>query len=281
MAYLMLFAIFSLTVILGWFTQQWLFKRFTQYETDFKTQANEKLAELFLFLDPSQVWVASLILSCITGGLVFLVSRLTLLAIVLCLITLIVPHFIVRHIKQKRLRKIEQQLPDLLLALASALRAGSGIQSALRHISSYCPAPLAQELSLMQREQRIGVSFDQALIAFYNRVPTESTSLVVSALRISMQSGGTLAETLERIADTLRSRLYLLGRVRALTAQGRMQAWVMAALPVALALVLYVIDPDSIALLWTTTAGWAVIILIIVLEGIGLFFIRKIVNIVV
>lgn len=131
----------------------------------------------------------------------------------------------------------------------------------------------------MLREQRMGVSFEQALNNLYQRVPTESLSLIVSALNIAAQSGGNLAENLERISTTLRMRLHLLGRVRALTSQGRMQAWVMASLPLALAFVLHWLDPESMSALWHTPAGWAVLFLIVVLEASGIFFIRRIVQI--
>ncbi len=131
----------------------------------------------------------------------------------------------------------------------------------------------------MLREQRMGVSFEHALSNLYRRVPTESLSLIVSALNIAAQSGGNLAETLERISATLRMRLHLLGRVRALTSQGRMQAWVMASLPPGLAFVLHWLDPDAMAALWYTPAGWLVLLVIVVLEATGIFVIRRIVQI--
>jgi tight adherence protein B len=101
----------------------------------------------------------------------------------------------------------------------------------------------------------------------------------VSSLKIASQSGGGLAETLDAIAGTLRARLQLLGRIRALTAQGRMQAWVMAGLPFVLALALSYLDPQSMAALWSSMTGWAVLGAIVILELAGILFIRRIVNI--
>src|SRR3546814_2249726 len=119
---------------------------------------------------------------------------------------LILPHCLIVRLRKIRLARFDQQLPDLLLALAGALRAGQGVQAALRHIVAQAPAPLSQEFGLMLREQRMGVAFDDALSGLYRRVPTEGAGLVVSSLKIAVQSGGNLAETLERIAATLRSR---------------------------------------------------------------------------
>src|SRR5699024_4415796 len=120
---------------------------------------------------------------------------------------------------------------------------------------------------------------DDGLKMWAQRLPIEGVRLLVSALRVSMHSGGSLAETLERLADTLRMRLQLQGRVRALTAQGRLQAGVMVALPLLLAAVLTWLSPDAMQALWTTPMGWGVLILIVFLEGLGLFCIRKIINI--
>lgn len=184
---------------------------------------------------------------------------------------LFAPRLILRHLRLKRLARFDEQLPDLLLSLAGALRAGSGIQAGLRHLVGQSPPPLAQEFGLMLREQRMGVPFEQALAQLYRRVPSEGMGLLASALNIALQSGGNLAETLERIAATLRARLHLLGRVHALTSQGRLQAWIMAALPFFLALALEWLDPSSMALLWHTPAGWGVLAAVAGLELIGVF----------
>ncbi len=131
----------------------------------------------------------------------------------------------------------------------------------------------------MLQEQRMGLSFEAALSNLGARLPSQGTALVVSALRVAMHSGGNLSETLERIASTLRARLYMQGRIRALTSQGRMQAWVMAALPLLLALVLDYLDPDAMALLWHTPMGWAVMAVVLLLETGGMLLIRRIVAI--
>jgi tight adherence protein B len=101
--------------------------------------------------------------------------------------------------------------------------------------------------------------------------------LVVSALSIAAQTGGSLADTLEGIAQTLRARQHWLGRVRALTAQGRMQSHIMAGLPILLLLVLSRLEPEAMDRLWSTALGWAVLLLIFVLECLGTVWIRRVV----
>ena len=131
----------------------------------------------------------------------------------------------------------------------------------------------------MLREQRIGVSFDTALDNLNARMPSEATALVVASLRVAAQTGGNLAEALEGISETLRARLQLQGKVRALTAQGRMQAWIVGSLPILLAVVLDYMEPEAMALLWHTPLGWGVLLVVAVLETTGVVMIRRIVNI--
>lgn len=279
MLYVLILSVFAVTSILFWLLQLWTERGFTNYQSAFKKQAHKDLGDMFLFLDPAQVWLAGLFLCGTAAILIYIFTDSLIVAACAAGISLLFPSRALSHVRHRRQQRLEQQLPDMLLALAGALRAGSGIQSALRHTVDHAPAPLSQELGLMLRQQRMGVSFEQALHSVYRRVPTEGFSLVVSTLKIAGQSGGNLAETLERISVTLRTRQHLRGRVHALTSQGRMQAWVMASLPPGLAFVLYRLEPDAMSALWQTPAGWAVLLLVVVLESVGIFFIRRIVRI--
>lgn len=276
---LTLFSVFVFVVLLSWLLQNYFGQAYLRYQHAFTQAASARLGEFFLFLDPAQLWLLTLILGLALVALVWLLSGVIWLAISTGVLVVILPQYSVKRYRIARLRRFDQQLPDLLLALAGAMRAGSGMQVALRHIVMQSPAPLSQEFGLMLREQRMGLAFEDAVANLYRRMPTEGTGLVMSSLTIAAQSGGGLAETLERMAATLQARLQLLGRIHALTSQGRMQAWVMGALPFLLALVLYYLDPISMQALWQTPSGWMVIFLVLALEITGVFFIRRIVNI--
>ncbi|MBR8657804.1 type II secretion system F family protein, partial [Achromobacter sp. Marseille-Q0513] len=147
------------------------------------------------------------------------------------------------------------------------------------HLAENGEAPLSQELGLLLREQRLGIPWDEALARLEQRVPSEATALTAAALRIATRSGGNLAEALDRIADTLRARSQLQARLRALTSQGRMQAWIVGALPVLLLAVLYQLEPAIMSLLWRTPAGWGVLALLVALEAAGVVLIRRIVRV--
>jgi len=250
-----------------------------QYRLRFTAEARARLGEAFVFIDPAQVWTASVALCAAGAILAWMATGSVAAGMAAAAATLALPRWLAARWRRVRLARFDSQLPDTLAALASALRAGASVQGALRVIVEQSEAPLGQELGLMLREQRLGVPFETALGHLYDRMPSEATGLVVAALRIAAQTGGNLAGTLERIADTLRARLHLQGRVRALTAQGRMQAWVVGSLPPLLALVLDTLEPDAMALLWHTPAGWCVLGLVAVLEAMGVYLIRRIVAI--
>ena len=279
MVIILLLSVTVLVAVLSWFLQRTLAQAYARYRAAFKKEATQRMSEFFLFLDPAQLWFANVMACALLVALVYIGTGSMWIAAGAGTLALVAPQYSIKRLKRRRLQRFDEQLPDLLQALAGALRAGSGVQSALRHIVAQSPVPLAQEFGLMLREQRMGVSFEQALAHLYQRMPTEGAGLVVSSLKIASQSGGGLAETLERIAVTLRARLHLLGRINALTSQGRLQAWVMACLPIVLGVVLNQLDPDSMQALWHTSMGWIVLAVIGGLELLGIFFIRRIVNI--
>jgi len=265
--------------MVAWLMQHWLPQGLVRYRKAYTRTAQNRLGEFFLFLDPASLWQANL-LAC---GAVFVVTVVASaspgLALAAAGVVLAAPRWALGHLRRRRQSRFDAQLPDLLLSLSGALRAGSSVQAALHHIVPQAPVPLSQEFGLVLREQRMGVPLEQALVNLQERMPSEGTGLVVSSLSIALGNGGNLAETLERIAATLRARTQLRARVAALTSQGRLQAWIMACLPLALALVLDHLDPQSMALLWHTPAGWAVLAVVAALELAGIALIRRIVDI--
>ena len=178
---------------------------------------------------------------------------------------------------RRRASMFERQLSVALPMLSSSLRAGAALNTALRHLAENGEAPLSGAWPAAMSSG--WASPDEALARLEQRVPSEATALTAAALRIATRSGGNLAEALDRIADTLRARSQLQARLRALTSQGRMQAWIVGALPVLLLAVLYLLEPAIMNLLWRTPAGWGVLALLAALETAGVVLIRRIARI--
>ncbi|HPF27850.1 MAG TPA: type II secretion system F family protein [Steroidobacteraceae bacterium] len=237
------------------------------------------LADLFLFIEPAVLvrWSGAAFVLILLTTWTF--SGSILLATMVALLTWAVPGAMVSAMRKQRLRKIAQQLPDGIDALAMALRSGLGLNQSLSVLAEQQPAPLSQEIALVSRGQRLGLTLDETLQRFAHRVPLDEIAMLSATIRIAHESGGTLAESLDRLADTVRRKLALEGKIRALTAQGRIQGIIVALLPLALLAVLLWMQPESMRLLFTSVAGWATLGAIIVLECTGYLLIRRIVRI--
>ncbi len=192
---------------------------------------------------------------------------------------LIAPVLLLRKLKQIRLRKFNVQLVESLTGISNALKAGLTFTQAMEQIAKDAPLPLSQEYGLFIREIKLGVNIDEALTNMAQRIKCEDLDLVVSATIISRQLGSNMAEMFDTIAGTIRERFRLEGKIKSLTAQGRMQGWIVAALPLVLGLVLNWKRPDLMDPMFEHWFGYALVCLILVLELLGVFFIRKIVNI--
>jgi len=264
---------------IGWICLRVSSTAHRRYRNHFGLAVSGSLAEFFLFLDPARVWVVHLALCVGFGAIALLLSGSFVLMLMAAGVALAIVPCLIARARRARLRRYEKQLPDFLMALAGALRAGTGLQAALSCIVPRQSPPLSQEFGLLLRQQRMGLSFDDALADLLVRMPTDANNLLVSSLRMAWRSGGSLAALLDILAETLRSCGYLSARVRALTSQGKMQAYLMAGMPLMVGAALYLLDPDSMRPLWQTPPGWMALGLLVLLEAAGLWFIRRIVDI--
>ncbi|MGH8806349.1 MAG: type II secretion system F family protein, partial [Noviherbaspirillum sp.] len=229
--------------LLAWFAIDLGTVTMARYRASFTERTRFQAQEFFLFIDPKKLFMANLAIMALGAILVWGVTGSAVIAIPVFFVLALLPRFIYAWMRKRRLRKFEEQLPDALMMLSGGLRAGVGLSSAIGQLVSEAQAPLAQEFALVLREQRLGVTLEQTLNNLSRRMPTQSTTLVVSAMRIASETGGGLAETLERTANTIRSRLQMEGKIGALTAQGKLQAWVVGLLPLALMAVLNKMEP--------------------------------------
>ncbi len=166
--------------------------------------------------------------------------------------------WVARRREQRRLR-IERQFPQALDMLGRALRAGHAFQAAVRMAAEELPDPLVREFRLLFEEMNYGLPVPQALQRFAERVPLADAGYFAVAVTIQRESGGNLAEVLDKIAAIVRARLRLFGEVRTLSAEGRLSAVILTALPFGVALVVHLVNPKFLAVLWTDPAGtWLV-----------------------
>lgn len=250
-----------------------------RYRAVFTERAHFSLRELFLFVEPGRLFMLNLGAIVLVAVLGALASGSLAVGLGAGALTAVMPRFMLRLLRRRRQEAMEQQLPDALLMLAGGMKAGVSLTQAIQQLVLEARPPISQEFDLMLREQRLGVSLDDALDGLNKRVPLQSVTLAVSAMRIATETGGQLAETLERASQTLRNKLAMEGKICALTSQGKLQAWVVGALPLFLIVVLNEMEPQAMNLMFTTQMGWATLVVIGLLEFFGVLIIRKIVNI--
>lgn len=237
------------------------------------------LLELFLFLDPQLLYVLAAAL-CLTMALFLqLATGNLILSLASAGTTAVLPMAVLVVLKRRRRQRLQEQFPDTLLMLSGALKSGSSLSTAMHQVGPELPTPTSQELAIILRELRLGVSLDAALEGFGQRMALPSVDLAVAAMRIAHDAGGGLAEALERAASTLRSQLAMESKIRALTSQGKLQALIVGLLPVVLLLILLHMEPAEMSLLFSTRAGLATLVSMAVLEVLGVYVIRRMVSI--
>ena len=265
--------------LLTWFAIDLGTGTMAKYRATFTKRAKFQAQEFFLFIDPRKLFAANLAFMTIGGVVAGVVTGSALIGMVTLAALALMPRLLYKWMRNRRLHKFEAQLPDALMMLSGGMRAGVSLSSAIQQLVSEAQPPVSQEFSLLLREQRLGVTMEQSLNNLNRRIPTQVTTLVVSAMRIASDTGGGLAETLERTAHTIRSRLQMEGKIDALTAQGKLQAWVVGALPIVLMLILNKMEPEAMSMLWHTRMGWATLAVIVFFEFMGIYVIRKIIAI--
>lgn len=178
-----------------------------------------------------------------------------------------------------RLHKFETQLPEALELLGRALRSGHSLNSGLFLVSEEMPAPISTEFHIAYEEQNLGIPIEQALKGMLKRIPNLDLKFFVTAVAIQRQTGGDLAEILDKIGYVIRERFKILGLVKALTGEGRLSGAVLMAMPIAIFIAVYYLNTDYVMLLFTTDMGKQMVAGGIVMQIFGAIAIKKIIDI--
>ena len=180
---------------------------------------------------------------------------------------------------KKRALDFQKKLLDLVMGLANGLRAGMALPQALDVISRDIGGPMQEEISIALSEYRLGVELPEALDRIYRRIPEEDLKLLITSVRLSQQTGGSMADVLDHMTETIRQRTVFQEKLSTLTAQGRFESIAIALMPLAAFLILYFIDPALMGPLVTTGIGWCALGIVAIMETLGALIIRKIVTI--
>jgi tight adherence protein B len=262
-----------------WIAMQGVRVVLQRQRSELETSTRTTLADMFIFLDPAKIFYYNVVALVLLPTLVWVFTGNPVFVTFAAVATLVLPKYYIKSLSTRRLKQFEEQLPDALLMVSGAMRAGASLNVALESMIKEQKPPLSQEFELMLREQRLGVDFDTALVNMEKRNPLQDFSLVISGLRISREVGGNLAEMLESLSNTLREKATMEGKIRSLTAQGKMQGLIMSCLPLLMMAALNWIEPKAMGTMFTTLFGWATLTVILVMITIGYLVIRKITTI--
>jgi tight adherence protein B len=225
------------------------------------------------------ILLAAACLSVGTFAVVRMVAFNTLLGIGAGALMFFVPFIYVRHKKNQRLKKFEEQFPEAIDLIARALRAGHAFTTGLAMAAEEIPHPVGQEFKLLYDRQNFGMPLPDAMKAFAARIPLIDARFFVTAVLTQRETGGNLGEVLDNLSSVIRERFKVKRQVRVLTAHGRITGWILAGLPPALAAAMFVISPGHMQLLTNDALGVKMIIAGLTLQVIGTLIIRKLVDI--
>jgi tight adherence protein B len=224
-------------------------------------------------------FILSLVFALVAALLGWSLTRLPYCALLAAAGGFCLPYMKVMRDRGKRLAKFEEQLPDALDVVKRALKAGHPFSQALKLVAEDMEDPVAREFDLVFSEVNYGGDMRSALLALMERVPSVSVIAMVTAVLVQKETGGNLAETFERITGVIRGRFKLFRRVRTLSAEGRLSAWILALVPLVLVVVISVTTPDYLPMLFKDPMGKNLIAAAVVFGILGILWIRRIIRI--
>ncbi|XXF80621.1 type II secretion system F family protein [Myxococcaceae bacterium GXIMD 01537] len=255
-----------------------LSKAYETYQERYVTKSMNDLSDMFLFIDASQMLVLNIACMCLLGILGYILFN-PIMCVALTIFGFFLPMILVKHYRKRRIKKFNVQLVDALQAMANAFKAGLTFPQAIEHVAREAQAPLAQEFGLFVKEVKLGVPLEEALINMGKRVGSDDLELVVVSTNIARQLGGNMAEMFETISTVIRERFRIEGKIDALTSQGKLQGWIVAAMPATLGFVLNYMRPDLMEPMMDHIFGYILVLVIAIMEVLGIIIIRRIVAI--
>lgn len=232
-----------------------------------------------IMMKPEEFTLIWIVLTFVPAGLAALFRLGLMPSATLAAIGAFIPIIFIKIKKDKRRKAFEAQLGDTLIMMCNGLRSGFSFNQVMENVANDMPPPIGIEFGRVCNEIRYGATMEEALNNMCDRVKSADLMLVVSAVLIQRTTGGNLSEMLSTISHTIRERIKIKGEINSITAQGRMSGLIIGALPIGIAAVLMVVNPDYMSTFFTTKIGNIMLVVSVVMEVIGFFAIRKVVTI--
>lgn len=242
-------------------------------------QLKRMLDQADLHITPSRLVMFSFMAGILAALAASVVSVSNLLMVVCGLLAATLPFAHVWWKRKKRFNSFLEHLPDALDLMSRALSAGHAFSEALHMVSTEMPDPIATEFRKTYEEQNLGLSLKLALENLTQRMPLLDLRMCVTAVLIQRETGGNLAEILEKVAYTIRERFRIMGDLKTLTTSSRMSAWLLCGLPIFVAVAITVMNPEYMSVLWKDPRGHYLIATAMFMQVTGMLIVRKILRI--
>lgn len=249
-------------------------------------RAAERVGNVKLFFEQANSPVSFDVFMLISAGMGVLgfgiglgIQAPYLLLPIIALVCAVLPFIWLSGRRKRRMKMFAKQMPDAMELIARALRSGHALTSGLHVVVEEMPEPISTEFSIAYEQQNLGVPIEKALKSMIDRMPNLDLKFFVTAVAIQRQAGGDLAEILDKIGYVVRERFKLLGMVQALTGEGRISGIVLMALPILLFFCVYYVNPEYVTLLFTRPLGRQMMMGALVLQVLGAYCIKKIIDI--
>lgn len=180
---------------------------------------------------------------------------------------------------ERRLAKFDDQLIDSLNLLSNSLKSGMNLSQSIQVLVREMPNPISQEFAMVLSQEKVGLTLDDALQKMTERIPSEDLSVVIQSILILRETGGNLSETFDVIANTIRERRRIDGKIKSMTAQGKTMGLILFLFPFAMLAFFYSVNPDYVSVLFNTQLGWVLITVMLTSQILGGLWMRKIVRI--
>ena len=242
-------------------------------------QLKRMLDQADLHITPSRLIMFSAMAGMLTALAVSVISTSILLMVVAGLASAALPFAHVWWTRKKRFDRFLEHLPDALDLMSRALCAGHAFSESMHMVSAEMPEPIATEFRKTYEEQNLGLSLKLALENLTQRIPLLDLRMCVTAVLIQRETGGNLAEILEKVAYTIRERFRIMGDLKTLTTSSRMSAWLLCGLPIFVTIVITIMNPEYMTILWKDQRGHYLIATALFLQVTGMMIVRKILRI--
>lgn len=247
--------------------------------TYFTKSTTNTLIQADIPLTGEELTVVQLVVAIPSSYLVLMMFKDILFAIITFIMFWIIPLYYIKFLRNRRIRKFNEQLGDALTIFSNSLKAGYSYLQAVGSIAKEMPDPISKEFARVLKEMSFGLDQSQSLNNMLDRVESEDLKLMITAVNIQRETGGNLSEILDNISSTIRDRVRLQGEVKTLTAQGRLSGIIVSLVPFALGFLMYLVNRTYFMTLFTEPIGRVMMAVALFNELVGIVLIKRIVKI--